>query len=377
MRSACTPRTSDSHRQDGYKKLPAVLKSASLSNFTSVPGGEWKFSPGLNVIVGENGLGKSHALKAIYSTLKSLTPDNTTTEGGAPEKPGKSQSEKKIADELIGTMRPDTLGRLVKRQQGRNRSEISLRFSDSSLDIDFGFATNSRSQVDITRMPTGHLIKTPVFIPTRELITLCPWFVSLYDSYSVPFEKTWRDTVSLLGAPSLRGPRETKVRDFLLPIEDAMGGKVEVDAHGRFFLKVNGGRMEATLVAEGLRKFAMLARLISTGVLLEQGYLFWDEPETNLNPKLIKILAGVVVGLADQGIQVFVATHSTFLLREIAILTDDRKKKNSRYFGLVASGNEDVSTLEQGDSVEELKTLVLLDEELAQSDRYVDAQADA
>lgn len=183
--------------------------------------------------------------------------------------------------------------------------------------------------------------------------------------------------MSLLGAPSLRGPREATVRDFLSPIEDAMGGKVEVDANGRFFLKVNGGRMEAALVAEGLRKFAMLARLISTGVLLEQGYLFWDEPETNLNPKLIKVLASVIVRLADQGIQVFVATHSTFLLREIAILTEGQKKNSARYFGLVASGDEDVSTLEQGDSIDEIRTLVLLDEELAQSDRYLDAQADA
>jgi predicted ATPase len=354
-----------------------MLKSASLSNFTSVPSGKWEFSRGLNVIVGENGLGKSHILKALYSTLKSLTPDNAFVEGTVSDKLGKSQSEKRIADELMGNMRPDTLGRLVKRQQGRNRSEISLRFEDSNLNIDFGFATNSRSQVEITQMPTGQLSKTPVFVPTRELITLCPWFVSLYDSYSVPFEKTWRDTVSLLGAPSLRGPREAKVRDFLSPIEDAMGGKVEVDTNGRFFLKVNGGRMEATLVAEGLRKFAMLARLISTGVLLEQGYLFWDEPETNLNPKLIKVLAGVIVGLADQGIQVFVATHSTFLLREIAILTDGRKNKNSRYFGLVASGDEDISTLEQGDTVEEIRTLVLLDEELAQSDRYMDADTNA
>lgn len=41
--------------------------------------------------------------------------------------------------------------------------------------------------------------------------------------------------------------------------------------------------MEMPLVAEGLRKVAMLARLIATGTLLEQGYLFWDEPETNLN----------------------------------------------------------------------------------------------
>ncbi len=329
------------------------------------------------MIIGENGLGKSHVLKALYSTLKSLTPDSTSAEGVAFDKLGKSQSEKRLADELIGSLRPDTLGRLVKRQQGRNRSEVSLKFYDRNLNIDFSFATNSRSQVEITKMPTASLGKTPVFIPTRELITLCPWFVSLYDSYNVPFEKTWRDTVSLLGAPSLRGPREAKVKEFLAPIEEAMDGKVEVDSNGRFFLRVNGGKMEATLVAEGLRKFAMLARLISTGVLLEQGYLFWDEPETNLNPKLIKVLARVIVGLADQGIQVFVATHSIFLLREIAILTDGRKVKNSRYFGLVASGDETISTLEQGDTVEEIGTIVLLDEELAQSDRYQDVQANA
>ena len=85
----------------------------------------------------------------------------------------------------------------------------------------------------------------------------------------------------------------------------------------------------------------------------------------------------MIVGLADQGIQVFVATHSTFLLREIAILTDNRKKKNSRYFGLVASGDDHISILEQGDSIEEIRTLVLLDEELAQSDRYIGAHADA
>ncbi|GGP00718.1 AAA family ATPase [Stakelama pacifica] len=354
-----------------------MLKSASLSNFTSVPSDKWNFSSGLNVIIGENGLGKSHVLKALYSSLKALTQDSTSLEGISLEKLGKIQTEKRIADELIGNLRPDTLGRLVKRQQGRNKSEISIKFNKNEFNIDFSFATNSRSQVEITRMPAGHIMKTPVFIPTRELITLCPWFVALFDTYNVPFENNWRDTVSLLGAPSLKGPREAKVKEFLLPIEQAMGGKVEVDANGRFFLKVNGGRMEAGLVAEGLRKFAMLARLISTGVLLEQGYLFWDEPETNLNPKLIKVLARVIVGLADQGIQVFVATHSTFLLREIALLTDGKSnRKNSRYFGLVASGDDDVSILEQGDSIEEIETLVLIDEELAQSDRYLDIQAD-
>jgi len=349
-----------------------MLKSVSFSNFTSIPSDTWLFSPGLNVIVGENGLGKSHVLKALYSILNSLRSDSLQLNGVTAEKIGKSQLEKSIADELIGNMRPDTLGRLVKRKQGRNRAEVSAIFKDSGLNTRFSFATNSKTQVDIAELPTLMLVKPPVFIPTRELITLCPWFVSLFDSYSVPFEKTWRDTVLLLGAPSLRGPRERKVSELLSPVESALGGKVEVDANGRFFLRVNGGRMEASLVAEGLRKFAMLARLISTGVLLEQGFLFWDEPETNLNPKLIKVLARVIVSLADQGIQVFLATHSVFLLREIAILTDGRKKKSqSRYFALAASGDDEVSRLEQGNQIDELSTLVLLDEELLQSDRYV------
>jgi energy-coupling factor transporter ATP-binding protein EcfA2 len=351
-----------------------MLKSATFRNFTSVPSGTWQFSSGLNVIIGENGLGKSHVLKLVYSLLKALTPDSIGLDGQG-EKLGKGQLEKKIADELIGNMRPDSLGRLVKRQRGRNRAEVSIAFKDGQLDTSFGFATNSRNQVEITRMPAADLKKSPVFIPTRELITLCPWFVSLYDSYNVPFEKTWRDTVLLLGAPSLRGPREIKVREFLTPIEEAMDGKVEVDGNGRFFLRVDGGKMEAALVAEGLRKFAMLARLISTGVLLEQGYLLWDEPETNLNPKLIKVLAKVIVGLADQGIQVFLATHSVFLLREIAILTHGNKRHQSRFFALAASGDEEVSTLEQGYSIEDLNTLVLLEEEMRQSDRYLDAFA--
>jgi predicted ATPase len=355
-------------------KAVLMLKRASFTNLTSVPSAEWQFSSGLNVIVGENGLGKSHVLKALYSILKSLTPDGISVDGTQLERFGKSQLEKRIADELSGNMRPDSLGRLVKRQQGRNRAEISIKFEDKRLNTSFGFATNSRSQVEISDLPHISLNKSPVFIPTRELITLCPWFVPLFDSYNVPFEKSWRDTVMLLGAPSLRGPRETKVREFLSPIEAAMGGKVEVDANGRFFLKVNGGKMEAALVAEGLRKFAMLARLISTGILLEQGYLFWDEPETNLNPKLIRVLAQVIVGLADQGIQVFIATHSVFLLREISILTDGRKKPNSRYFALAASGDEEVSHLEQADTIDALETLVLLDEELQQSERYLDAQ---
>lgn len=89
-----------------------------------------------------------------------------------------------------------------------------------------------------------------------------------------------------------------------------MGGAIILDKNGRFYLKNESGRFEMPLVAEGQRKLAMLARLIATGVLLDRGFLFWDEPEANLNPLLIKQVARSIVSLSQAGIQVFIATHS-------------------------------------------------------------------
>lgn len=197
----------------------------------------------------------------------------------------------------------------------------------------------------------------------------------LYDNYRLEFEETWRDTVSLLGNPSVKGAREKQVAKLLKPLEAAMGGRVVVDTQsGRFYLKSGEGQMEMPLVAEGLRKMAMLARLISTGTLLQQGYLFWDEPETNLNPKLIKTLAASIVAVAQSGVQVFIATHSLFLLRELEMLLADKPYAAlpRRWFALAAHGDE--VTLEQSEHIEDIQTLVMLDEELAQSDRFMQSE---
>jgi len=113
----------------------------------------------------------------------------------------------------------------------------------------------------------------------------------------------------------------------------------------------------------------MLARLIATGSLLGSGYLFWDEPEANLNPRLIRSVALAILGLARDGVQVFVATHSLFLLQELEILskTDDFGDVDQRDFALAIA--TDGVRVQRGDLADELQTLILLDESLQQSDR--------
>jgi len=151
-----------------------------------------------------------------------------------------------------------------------------------------------------------------------------------------------------------------------------MGASVVLEKTGRFYLRVPGqGTMEMPLVAEGLRKLAMVARLIATGSLLGNGYLFWDEPETNLNPRLVRLVAETIFRLCKNGIQVFVATHSLFLLREFEILSSqkDFQRIDQRYFAMGMT--DDGVAIQQGRSVEDVGPLAVLDEELLQSGRFL------
>ncbi|MBQ6471731.1 MAG: ATP-binding protein, partial [Victivallales bacterium] len=66
------------------------------------------------------------------------------------------------------------------------------------------------------------------------------------------------------------------------------------------------------MAAEGWRKLGMLLQVLKNGELHEGMALLWDEPEANLNPKLICLMAKAIVRLANLGIQVFLCTHHRF-----------------------------------------------------------------
>lgn len=343
-----------------------MLRSLELANFTVFEHADLRFSRHLNVLIGDNGTGKTHLLKLPYSVM------TATTEVGvfAVGRPTKAILQRRIADKLVAVMRPESLGRLARRR-GRRRTAVRLGFADPADDVRFSFAAQSKSEVVVEAPPSRWLGQAPAFLPTRELLSIYPGFAALYDGHHVEFEETWRDTCQLLGAPAVRGRREERANALLAPLEELMGGQLSLDRAGRFYLRTATGKFEMPLVAEGLRKLGMVARLITTGALVDSGCLFWDEPETNLNPRLIRGVAEAILSICAQGVQVFVATHSLFLLREFDVLLrrNGWDALEPRFFGL--GHLDDGIEVQQGDTIDTVDPLVLLDEDLRQSDRYM------
>ena len=346
-----------------------MLESLRIRNFTVFNYADLKFANGLNVIVGANGTGKTHLLKLPYAVMAMSAHEGKKRTGP----PTKTVLQTRLAEKLSGVFRPeDRLGRLVRGQRGRNSCEVKMVFSGPATSLAFQFSSRVKSKASITCVPSAWQDKPPVFVPTRELLTIYPGFVPLYETRHLEFDETWRDTCLLLGEPALKGPRETTIADLIAPLEKQLGGRVVLDRNGRFYLKpFNARNMEMPLVAEGWRKISMLVRLISTGSLLDKRCLFWNEPEANLNPSLLRVVAKAILGVCQAGVQVFVATHSLFLLREFEILLDREFEPVARRYFALSRGTDGVR-ISQADDIGEVEPLTLLDEDLRQSDRFVD-----
>lgn len=356
----------------GFGEEEAVLRSLELRNFTAFPKARLDFANGLNVIIGENGTGKTHLLKLPYSVMAVSAEEGRRRNG---RQPTKALLQTRLAEKLVSVFRPeDRLGRLARRHKGRSRCEVKLRFSEPGTSVEFNFASQNRSEVVIDRNPSAWSEHTPVFLPTRELLTIYPGFVPLYETYHLEFDETWRDTCLLLGSPTVKTVHEQAANRLRKPLEEQLGGRIVLE-EDRFYLRPFGaGRssdMEMPLVAEGWRKLATLTRLIDAGRLPDNACVFWDEPESNLNPKLIREVAKAILTICEAGAQVIVATHSLFLLRELEVLLKrEFGDVEHRYFAL-HRGDVGVEVSQAGE-VDDVDPLILLDEELEQSDRFVE-----
>lgn len=107
------------------------------------------------------------------------------------------------------------------------------------------------------------------------------------------------------------------------------------------------------------------------GCEADRGHLLLNIPEARLTFSQQRNMAKLLYQVASDGVQVFLTTNSLFLMREFCILQEEDPGAKIHYINYFYSNFDNRINTEQG-SIDDIKNLVPLDEELNQSSRYID-----
>ena len=281
-----------------------------LKNFTVFSNLNLHLTDGLNVLIGENGTGKTHVMKLIYSACKAVKPDVS------------------FSQKVVRVFRPDqfSISRLARRQgKGNVDAEVKVSSDSAFISMTFSKSLTKKWDADVKnerKWEQQHGDLTCTFIPAKEILSNAWNLEAAVGSSNVEFDDTYVDIVMAAKIDLAKGADTAQRKRYLSILQKVTDGRVTFEKD-RFYLWPGNAKIEFNLVAEGIRKVALLWQLIKNGTLEKGSILLWDEPEANLNPKHLPMIAEMLLELQRNGVQVFVATHDYFLAKFIEIYRSD------------------------------------------------------
>ena len=307
-----------------------VIKNVSVKDFMLFDSIDIDFSPNINVISGENSTGKTALIKLLYAISKEISNFAAISDGYKP----KVKSLAGIHKNDIGGNIPKKLTAVFGIKDLPDLSSLVRLRSSGEMQVTVDYGMTDKIKFTVSSEPFSFNMVSRsippekediVYIPPKEMISATENFASLYEEYHISFDETYYDLCRLLNRPQKKRLEEgmQAVSDNL---ENLIKGKV-VQKNNLFFLDINDvGEVPMGLIAEGYRKISTLLHLISTGTLTKGSILFWDEPETNMNPRMIKPLAEALLEIANAGVQIFTTTHDYFLQQYLNLAAVHPKK---------------------------------------------------
>lgn len=360
-----------------------MITELNIQNFTAFQDVNLSLSPKVNVVLGTNGAGKTHLLKALYGLC--LAPQNAAA--GKSEKDSIAATTSKFV--RVFTPEAEKIGNLHAKGS-KGPTKLSLKTSDAA-DVAISFSARS-SNLKIDHNGTTRSDKeNAVFIPTKEVLSLVRGMMHPdYHRETVEsiFDDGYIDLANLLIRPDFEDEATTisedpRLSSVIRELVELVGGRYHWQKEGTFsfdagkyvekpnpdrsksksaqiyqdstvwHFEANGKQsFSSGMTAEGYRKIGVLHRLLCNGSINPgvTGPLLWDEPEANLNPKLMKKVVQVLLELSRNGQQVILATHDYVLLKWFDLLMDRGKEDHVRFHALFRDQETGSVRVESADS---------------------------
>ena len=274
----------------------------------------------INLIIGENSSGKTFLLKMLYSIIRSQ------------EEFGRGNDNRDFSevfsDKLYWTFQTEKLSDLV-----RNGKDNKLRTSfttddNTSLAFEFGHSTNKK--VIPLHNNLSPRTANSIFLPPKEVLSLSQVILkSALQDRVFGYDATYADLVIALHNPTQSGRNYRAFSNSRKSLENMFQGRIEYDSkNARWLYRKGNAKFSIHNTAEGIKKIAILDILLGNRFLTPDSVIFIDEPESALHPTAIVQLLDIVQALADKGIQFFIATHSYYVIKKLAIIAKQSQEVN-------------------------------------------------
>jgi len=294
-----------------------MIKDFRFENFGPLTKIEGKKLANINIIIGANSSGKTFLLKALYSIIKS---QEETGRGN-----DKRDFSEILSEKLYWTFQADKLGDLVSKGSGK-RLKASLSMQDnSSLAFEYGQDTSKK----ISPLHNNLSLRTAnsVFLPPKEILSLGPVILkSALQDKVFGFDATYVDLLLALKNPTQNGRNYKAFKESRIRLESMFTGRVEYDnMQDKWIYKRGNSKFPIHTTSEGIKKIAILDTLLGNRYLTPDSVIFIDEPEAALHPTAITQLLDIIDILAKQGLQIFIASHSYYVIKKLFLIAQQNQ----------------------------------------------------
>lgn len=298
-----------------------MIHSISIKNFMAHADLSMKDIQGINVIIGKNDTGKTGILKLLYATVKSLEIYSLKA------KSVDISFKKELAEKLYDTFMPRKLGDLVQKGS-KDKMEVNMTLLGNNgkykQDIYYSFGERTEKTISAMNehiMPLGENTMNALFVPAKEVLTAFTDIRNIRDNfYGIGFDDTYLDLIKALDLPTTKGRVAHELSQVNKFLEDLFEGKIEQTGQNDqpFVFKKGNQQFMMQQTAEGIKKIGILTTLITNRQLGKGTILFMDEPETALHPDAVRQMVEMLVAMNKAGVQIFIASHSYFVIKQMA-----------------------------------------------------------
>lgn len=289
------------------------IASVSLKEYGMIPSFDCQSFSNINLVIGENGTGKTFLLKALYSATRAMEEykrgDDIKT------------INEVLAEKLRWTFQVDKLGDMVTRSSNES---LIFEMKLGTDQIGYQFSSSATSKVVTATAPSGKRETNSIFIPAKEVLSLYSIILKSREvDKSFGFDDTYYDLVKALRISPKKGKNYTAFSNSRKLLNSVIDGKVEYDeASGKWFYKSNRSqKFSIGATSEGVKKISIMDRLLSNGYLDNQSIIFIDEIESALHPTAICQFLDMVAKIAtDMDLQFFISSHSYFVIKKLALI---------------------------------------------------------